>query len=251
MRSIADELVSAARKLARDVDKLTFAAPVVCVYDPLTYAWAAHEQYLRRFAHAPNDVVLVGMNPGPFGMAQTGVPFGEVAAVRDWMKIEAPIRKPKAEHAKRPVDGLLCKRSEVSGARLWGAIARAYPKADAFFARHFVLNYCPLLFLVDSGANFTPDKLPKHERIPLEAACDAHLARALSALAPHVVVGVGAWATKRVSSVLDRASSSSRALSGVRVTCLPHPSPASPRANAGWEALARQALVDDGVEPFF
>ena len=34
-------------------------------------------------------VVFLGMNPGPFGMAQVGVPFGEVAAVRDWLRIDA------------------------------------------------------------------------------------------------------------------------------------------------------------------
>ena len=26
------------------------------------------------------------MNPGPFGMVQTGVPFGEVEAVRSWLQ---------------------------------------------------------------------------------------------------------------------------------------------------------------------
>jgi single-strand selective monofunctional uracil DNA glycosylase len=238
---IAAKLIAAARELSRAVDKLDFKQPVVAVYNPLDYAWLAYEIYLRRFANAPNDVVLVGMNPGPFGMAQTGVPFGEVGAVRDWMKIDAPIRKPKREHPKRPVDGLRCPRSEVSGARLWGAIAKRYPKAESFFARHFVLNYCPLLFLEDSGRNRTPDKLPRAEREPLELLCDAHLARALAALRPKLVLGVGGYAEKRVRAVVG---------DGVPVASLPHPSPASPQANAGWSKIAHARLIALGVEPF-
>jgi single-strand selective monofunctional uracil DNA glycosylase len=238
---IATELIAAAKALSRAVDALDFHEPVVAVYNPLDYAFEGYRAYVERFAHAPNDVVMVGMNPGPFGMAQTGVPFGEVSAVRDWMKIDARIRKPKAEHAKRPVDGLQCLRSEVSGARLWGAIAAKFAAPEQFFARHFVINYCPLLFLEDSGRNRTPDKLPRNERAPLERACDAHLERALSALRPKLVLGVGGWAEKRVRAVVD---------DKVPVACLPHPSPASPQANAGWSKIARAKLLALGVEPF-
>ena len=87
-------LIEAARELAGEADKLRFGPPVTHVYNPLAYAWKAHEQYLRRFGGAGKEVVFLGMNPGPFGMAQTGVPFGEIAAVRDWMKIDAPIGTP-------------------------------------------------------------------------------------------------------------------------------------------------------------
>jgi len=113
------EVIAAARALSDAVGRLSFAAPVTHVYNPLDYAWAANEQYVRRYARRP-VAILFGMNPGPWGMAQTGVPFGEVAAVRDWMGIDAPIGRPSPEHPKRPIEGLACKRTEVSGARLWG-----------------------------------------------------------------------------------------------------------------------------------
>src|SRR5262249_228666 len=146
MDSISAQLIRAAQKLSAEVDHLTFAAPVAYVYNPLNYAWKAHELYLRQYGNTRKRVVFLGMNPGPFGMGQTGVPFGEVRAVRDWMKIEAPIAKPPREHPKHPVHGFACKRSEVSGRRLWGLFAEEFGPAEIFFAEYFVMNYCPLAF---------------------------------------------------------------------------------------------------------
>jgi single-strand selective monofunctional uracil DNA glycosylase len=68
-------------------EKLRFAPPVTHVYNPLTYAWQRARGISGGASAArAKEVVFLGMNPGPFGMAQTGVPFGEVAAVRDWMR---------------------------------------------------------------------------------------------------------------------------------------------------------------------
>lgn len=239
---LPDALKALARALSRDVDAMRFAPPVAFVYDPLDYAWAMHAQYIDRFGSTTKRVVLVGMNPGPFGMAQTGIPFGEVKLVREWMKLDAPIKRPAREHVKRPVQGLACTRSEVSGARLWGAIAARHPDPATFFHDAFVVNWCPLLFLDEGGRNLTPDKLPKAERVALEAACDAHLCGLLAALEPEVVVGVGAFAKKRADVCVP---------AGARTAQIPHPSPASPQANAGWERIAREALQAADVPPLF
>jgi single-strand selective monofunctional uracil DNA glycosylase len=178
------------------------------------------------------------MNPGPFGMAQTGVPFGEIAAVRDWMKLRGKIAAPADTHPKRPVLGFDCPRSEVSGKRLWGAFSRRFPKASDFFARAFVLNYCPILFLDAGGANLTPDKIRGARRAELEAICDEHLRAAIDALGPTHAIGVGKYATDRLARVVgDR----------VRIGTMPHPSPASPQANTGWDGLARAALAKAGL----
>jgi single-strand selective monofunctional uracil DNA glycosylase len=236
---MAPSLVSAATRLHRRTALLEFAPPVACVYAPLGYAWPIAEAYMERYGSGAKEVVFVGMNPGPFGMAQTGVPFGEVGFVRDWMDLRGRVAHPKPEHKKRPVLGLDCTRSEVSGARLWGAFARRFPDARQFFRRAFVLNYCPLLFLAESGANITPDKLRQSERAPLEAACDEHLRAALLVLGPRIAVGVGQYATKKIASL---------GIPGLRVAGIPHPSPASPAANRGWEDLAGKALRSAGVE---
>ncbi len=196
------------------------------MYDPLDYAAAGHRAYVRRFAAGRKKVVFLGMNPGPFGMAQTGVPFGEIARVRDWLGIEEKVRRPKREHPKRPVLGFDCARSEVSGTRLWGAIADHWKTPERFFSDHYVANYCPLLFLEESGRNRTPDKLAPAEREALFAACDRHLAEVVRILEPEWVVGVGGFARKRAQLVFGEG--------GPRIGEILHPSPANPRANRGW-----------------
>ncbi len=236
---ISKQLVAAARELSAQTGRLRFAAPVTHVYNPLAYAWAAHEMYLRKFGNTTKRVVFLGMNPGPFGMAQTGIPFGEVAAVRDWMRIDATIGKPKQEHPRRPVLGLACPRSEVSGRRLWQLFAERFGTPDKFFAAHFVVNYCPLVFCEASGRNFTPDKLPAAEQARLFGVCDEHLRRVLEILEPEWLIGVGGFALARGEVVAENVS--------VRLGKILHPSPASPAANRGWAQMATRQLVTLGV----
>lgn len=224
------------KKLRTRTDALAFGAPASWVYRPLSYAWPVARAYFERFGGGKGRVLFLGMNPGPFGMAQTGVPFGEVAAVREYLGLEGKIASPDAVHPKRPVLGFESTRSEVSGKRLWGACAKRHPRAEDFFARAFVLNYCPLLFLSESGANVTPDKLRAAERAALEAACDEGLREAIRVLEPSRLVGVGQYAAKCLERV-----------AGGDVVTIPHPSPASPIANRGWEGAARDALVKAGL----
>ena len=198
----ADRLLAAERRLCRELAPLRFRAPVTHVYNPLEYAGAPHRAYLRRYGDGPKRVVFLGMNPGPYGMTQTGVPFGEIAAVRDWLGIEARVDRPENEHPKRPVLGLDCPRNEVSGERLWGAIRAQWRTPRRFFARHFISNYCPLVFLEGSGRNRTPDKLAAAAREPLYQACDRHLRRVVDALEPEWVVGTGRDASGRHGTII-------------------------------------------------
>jgi len=232
------ELVRISRALAREVDRLTFAEPVTHVYNPLRYAAPLHEEYLRRYGGGPKPVLLLGMNPGPFGMAQTGVPFGDVSVVRDWLGLDAPVGKPDSEHPKRPVLGLGCARGEVSGTRLWGWARERFGTPERFFRRFFVVNYCPLAFIEATGRNRTPDKLPPGEQAPLFAACDEALRKIVAALQPRHVIGVGAFAEKRARLALGDA---------VEIGTILHPSPASPLANRGWSGTAEKQLVACGI----
>jgi single-strand selective monofunctional uracil DNA glycosylase len=238
MNDTAATLIAAARKLSGKVEPLTFSPPVSHVYNPLEYAWAAHEQYLRRFGNSRKRIVFLGMNPGPFGMAQCGIPFGEIAVVRDWMGIAAPVVKPARENPKRPVEGFACTRSEVSGRRLWGLFRERFGTVEAFFAEHFVANYCPLAFF-DAGRNLTPDKLPTQETGPLYAACDAHLRELVATLQPEWVVGVGGFAEVRAALALQGTET--------RIGKVLHPSPASPAANRGWAEAATRRMIDQGI----
>lgn len=239
MSSTAEGLVEAARVLARAVARLRFPPPVAYVYNPLQYAWPVHEAYLRRFGTGPKRVVFVGMNPGPFGMLQTGVPFGEVAAVRDWLGLHGAVGRPRRLHPKRPVEGFACRRSEVSGRRLWGLFARRFGTPEAFFAEHFVVNYCPLAFFDAAGRNLTPDRLPTAAAPALSRACEAHLRRVVELLQPQWVIGIGDYAARQARQALGT--------SGLRFGQILHPSPANPAANRAWEKTVTHQLQALGV----
>ncbi len=233
-------LVALARRLAAAAGAFRFGPPVSHVYNPLDYAGAAHEAYLRRFGGGRKEVVLVGMNPGPWGMAQTGVPFGEVGLVSDWLGLRMPVGRPAVEHPKRPVEGFACARREVSGRRLWGWARQRFGSPERFFARFFVANYCPLMFLEASGRNLTPDRLPAALRRPLLDACDEALWGTVELMRPRLVIGVGGFAARRAAAALEGLA--------VEVGRILHPSPASPAANRGWQAAAERQLVALGVE---
>jgi single-strand selective monofunctional uracil DNA glycosylase len=238
--SVSDRLIEATRRLRAEVAPLRFTGSVTHVYNPLEYAIRPHHAYLRRFGNSTRRVVFLGMNPGPFGMAQTGVPFGEVSWVRDWLGIEAPVGRPADENPSRPIEGFACPRSEVSGARVWGTLATRFGKPERFFRDHFVANYCPLVFMEGSGRNVTPDRLPiAAERDALFEACDRFVSRLARILEPEWVIGIGAFAAKRAESSL--------AGSGIRFGQILHPSPANPRANRDWAGEVTAQLETLGI----
>ena len=233
LTSITDDLVS-------ELNGLTFGAPVTHVYNPLTYARAAWNAYCEKFGHGQKRVLLLGMNPGPFGMAQVGVPFGEIEHVRDWLGINVPVGKPMVEHPKRPILGFDCTRSEVSGRRLWSWAKQTFDTPEKFFSTFFIANYCPLVSMEGpNGRNRVPEKLPKSERTPLFAACDRALVATVELLQPEYIVGVGKFAEKKAKQVVGHL--------GLTIGSVPHPSPASPIANRGWSPLMTQGLTELGV----
>jgi single-strand selective monofunctional uracil DNA glycosylase len=236
---LSHPLVESAQRLRDTVGKLRFAPPTSHVYNPLEYAWAAHEAYLRQYGAPGKRVIFLGMNPGPFGMAQTGVPFGEIPAVRDWLGIVTKIGKPDVEHPKRRVLGFDCPRCEVSGQRLWGLFATRFKSPQDFFKTHLVMNYCPLVFMENTGRNRTPDKLPAAERDALFKACDEHVREAVRILKPEWLIGVGDFAMKRAQEIFPEGP--------VKIGRILHPSPASPAANRDWPGTATRQLIEMGV----
>lgn len=227
------KLAAIAHRLARDVARLEWRTPSH-VYNPLQYAWSAQRVYLQRYGAKRGRVLLVGMNPGPWGMAQTGVPFGNVATVREWFRIETKLaRRLPVQHARYPILGMRCHRDEGSGKRLWGWAQRRFGTPERFFENFFVWNYCPLLFLA-RNRNLTPSALAADEARALARVCDQALEQVIGELQPIAVVGIGRYAERRVRDLVgDR----------IPVGYLPHPSPASPAANRDWPALAEQALA--------
>ena len=242
MPSRSEALIRASRRLSRACQRIRFHDPVGFVYNPLTYARDGHEEYLRRFGAGAKRVLFLGMNPGPWGMAQTGVPFGEVAAVRDWMGIARQVHPPVRQHPRVRITGFDCRRSEVSGSRLWGLVRGRFESPRKFFRSNMVVNYCPLLFLDESGRNLTPDKLRPGDKERLVRACDKHLREVVNLLRPEWLVGIGRFAQSRLEKLRDASE-----WKGIGVLGIPHPSPASPAANRDWAGRTTAILRKAGI----
>lgn len=220
---------------------MSFAAPVAHVYNPLDYAGEVHLRYWERYGNSRKKVLLLGMNPGPWGMTQTGVPFGEVSLVKDWLQLSGQIRQPLHSHPARPIQGWDCARREVSGTRLWGCIRQHYPDPADFFQLGFVASFCPLVFLEESGLNRTPDKLPKAERRPLIDSCQRALLFLLERQQPEILVGIGKWATQQA---IDTQAAYPEEFPALKIVSIPHPSPANPATNSGWGKELSQILQE-------
>lgn len=228
-------------KFASEVENLPFSEDYY-VYNPLKYAQSMHDRYLDMAASHQVDVVFLGMNPGPYGMMQCGVPFGAVDMVKGYLHLQGDVERPSSFHPRHPINGLYEKRQEVSGTRFWKMIEMCYPDEKDFFARASVLNYLPLCF-IDKGAtgrNITPDKLPKALRTSLFEISDRYLRDMLAILKPKYLVGVGAFAF----SCLERVSRDDQS-----VISIPHPSPASPKSAKAWPYAVIRTLVENGVFP--
>lgn len=236
----ADKLKKIYRDLSAAVDQLIFDLPTTHVYNPLNYAQDPAEQYLELAGKGRGKTIFLGMNPGPWGMVQTGVPFGTVNMARDWLNIEGPVNRPIDEHPKRPVLGFETQREEVSGTRFWGWARDRFVTPERFFEKFFVANYCPLVFMEESGRNRTPDKLPSAERSMLFQHCDHALRRLVQVIEPELIVGVGKFAEDRARVTLVDMD--------IRIGRVLHPSPASPLANRGWAPQAEQQLKQLGIE---
>lgn len=243
-------LIEASRRLAVKCSRLSFSSPVTNVYHPLIYAERPHESYLSLYGNGRKRVVFLGMNPGPWGMAQTGVPFGDIVMVRDWLGVEGTVDKPVPEHPLRPVHGFACSRREVSGQRFWGWVKEHHHTPRTFFRDHFVANYCPCVFLEAGGRNRTPDRIRLNERLPLLSICDEHLEEVVRILDPEWVIGIGRFAENRLRKLLTKSSThGGRDAPAVRAGGILHPSPASPMANRNWAQQATEQLRLQGVWP--
>ena len=239
------QLLEATDILVSDTEKLSFSGKVNHVYNPLIYAKEPHRDYILKYGNGKKKVLFLGMNPGPWGMVQTGIPFGEISYSKDWLKIQGEILQPEESHPKRPIEGWDCPRSEVSGRRLWGLMEERFETAALFFKDHYIENYCPLVFMEESGKNLTPDKLPAAEREPLTVICDKHLRKVIEIMEPDFLVGVGKYAEKNFRRVVENMDNKD----SYKIFAILHPSPANPHANRGWtEAVTRQ-LVDQGIWP--
>ncbi|XP_036355552.1 single-strand selective monofunctional uracil DNA glycosylase-like isoform X2 [Octopus sinensis] len=243
--SIPDRLLQVEAELCRNLKTIEFTDPVDYVYSPLDYASDTHAKYVHRFCNSQKNVLFLGMNPGPFGMAQNGVPFGECDTVRNWLKIDGIVGKPQREHPKRPVLGLECPRNEVSGKRFWGLFKFLCGTPEVFFKDCYVYNFCPLQFMKTSARNVSPGKLKITERKQLIAACNHAFLQVVQLLQVKLVIGVGNFASENASKAVKGLQQD--LFSQLRIETLMHPSPANPSANKNWPSYAVNRLKEIGI----
>jgi len=236
--SVVGKFLEVCKELSESCSNVRLEDKSIMIYNPLEYAWAPFSEYVRTCLTPSSKNLLLGMNPGPFGMAQSGVPFGDTVLVSEFIDINMPVSKPKKEHPKRPIDGFECKRREVSGTRLWGWARESFKNKDNFFKDYFVWNYCPLVFMEESGANKTPDKLSPVEREEIFSYCDKALSSLIDLGEFRTLIGVGKFARKR----LERLASSEHIVGDIL-----HPSPASPKANKDWTGEVTKSLIALGA----
>ena len=241
---IVERMIETSSKLRDDVEKfadsLVKEGSVDAVYNPLAYAWEPHRAYLELASGGGAKTLLLGMNPGPHGMGQMGIPFAATSVVRDLLKItNLDVGQPRTPHPKRPISGLDWPKEEVSGTRLWGLLANEYGSAESIFKSVFLLNHCPLmLFSGERATNITPDRITGPTTKALLERCDEHLREVVDIMQIERVIGVGKYSEKRALN----------ALSGIdiSVTTCWHPSPASPLANRNkgedWKKNVRNVL---------
>lgn len=236
-------VIESAKKLSDKCDSLTKSilrqTSLAHVTNPLNYAWEYHESYLSQYSGLGAKTLLLGMNPGPYGMAQCGVPFGATNIAKDFLNITGDFTDPEGRHPKRPIEGLNFERQEISGTRLWGLLQEIWGTPEEIHKHVFLVNHCPLLLLGETGKNITPDKISGNAVKKLLKACDDHLKEVVIKMGITRVIGVGKYAEKRALL----------ALKGLNIeigTCW-HPSPASPLANrndgADWRANVRKILL--------
>jgi len=223
-KTTVSDSIKRTSELRESADHVQIKEKLSWSYNPLEYAWPVHREYLRRFGGESNRVVFLGMNPGPWGMGQTGVPFGDPYIVRDWMKMgdDFEIEQPDNMTEDRPVLGFQSDKKEGSGQRLFSYIRDQFGDLEKFFDNNFILNYCPLLMFTEEGNNLTPSDLLKDDRQRVYEVCDPYIWDMIGFYDPEVLVGIGKFATERLKDVFDGGDR--------EIVRIPHPSPASPIA---------------------
>ena len=180
------------------------------------------------------------MNPGPCPSGWTQDALSARSPQLWWMSIDGPVRRPKHQHPKRPIEGFDCKRSEV-GRRLWG-----WPNpASALPTRSSAIGSCscPVVFLEASGPTSRSGQAAGEAAD--RSVCgigDRHLAAALTELRPEWAIG-GAPSRRSASALCSKAHNwTARWRAGLhRADPAPEPR-ASPAANRGWSEAAERQL---------
>ncbi|XP_022920876.2 single-strand selective monofunctional uracil DNA glycosylase-like [Onthophagus taurus] len=234
-------------QLSKELNNLTFSSPAHYIYNPLEYAWKPHSTFVKTYCKGTKDVLFLRINPGPWGMCQTGIPFGEVNISKEWLKMNGEVEKPKNECPKKQIKGFECHRSEQSGKRFYGFFKNLCRTPEVFFKNAFVYNFCPLSFMEkeEEGkrcANITPDKLKGQIKKDLENICGKTLVNILKLLDVKIIVAVGRYTEKQAVKIIQESQLD------IEVIYMRHP---SRMAGRNWSKTAQNVLDTTDLKQYF
>ncbi|KAI8124664.1 hypothetical protein FF38_10666 [Lucilia cuprina] len=229
-------------QLNEKLRNITTPLEISYIYNPVEYAADLHQAYLKKYLKGGKKVLFIGLNPGPNGMGQTGIPFGNITTVRDKMGLNGTVNQPPNIHPKRPVNGLATTIEEPSGKRLWTKFQELSDGSlDIFFEQCFVYNFCPLLFYNSKGDYISPQKLKAPYNRQISNACLHTIEQILELIQPEVIVAIGRYAydnLKAVKYCIEK-----------RLLYLRHPSPRACTKN--WSKIADEFFKNENLLKYF
>lgn len=244
---LTDCFISLENDLVSQLNNLNYGPNVEYIYSPLDYASNLHKVFLKKFLCTSKKVLFLGINPGPWGMCQTGIPFGEVNIVRSYLRVDGEVLTPTNCHPQRPITGLNCHRSEVSGKRLWDLfIELSEGDPYKFFKDCFIHNYFPLALMNNNAKNITPGDLKSEYQKELQEICDKSLSDILTLFHTEIIVAIGKYAEKRSNEVVKKFR-----LTNIKVVQIPHPSPRSVGTAEKWKKETLVQLKSYNILQFF
>ncbi|XP_013171163.1 PREDICTED: single-strand selective monofunctional uracil DNA glycosylase [Papilio xuthus] len=239
VEDLSTEFLHLIDDLNNKLEIFQFPAAIKCIYNPTIYARHTFEMYVRKYCNTKKSIMFFGMNPGPFGMSQTGVPFGDVSSVREWLGIEGPVGKPPKELETRPVRGFECTRTEISGKRFWGLLKEICGTPEKFFESSFVYNYLNQQWMKTNGCNLTPGDFKVTEMKALYEICDPIFIKVLELYNVQTIIAVGKFCETRAHKAIEAYLPSKGKT--IKVLYLPHPSPRTVNNN-NWDEKALEYL---------
>jgi len=73
-KTVGQLVLTIEKELAGSLLALNYSdSGVTHIYNPVDYARVPHEIFVTKFCKETISTLLIGMNPGPWGMVQTGV----------------------------------------------------------------------------------------------------------------------------------------------------------------------------------
>jgi len=143
------------------------------VWNPGLYGEPWHSRFRRCYPPAARPLVLFGLNPGPYGMAQTGIPFTDIRRLVS--ALPALVAELRNAGKRLEVPGLapvslppyLSRTFEASSVRVYRFLERSWGDAERGWREVVAANPCPLLFIdTETGKNRTPaDLRPRLARL--------------------------------------------------------------------------------------